>query len=188
VTAVPVETTALNRLIGEHDGDESEGWTRLIEFVAALIALTDDVVVVSVDTDQYRDGDAYVQLCREDDGGLTLEAVSSQFLDPPLPPDAINALHELGWQDPSGDGLPNYIRTLDAGDTAPGDVAAFLVQTLRVAYSAAPTDRYQFAPHELVEQLLRGDFGPRFMLDPAMPEARKARRHLGLRFPIDLAP
>lgn len=168
--------------------DDSEGWTRLIEFVAALVALTDDVVVVSVDTRQYQDGDAYVQLCREDDGALTLEAVSSQFLDPPLAPDVINALHELGWQDPPGDGLPNYIQMRDAGDTAPGDVAALLVQTLRIAYSAEPGDLYQFAPVDLVEQLLRGDFGPRFMLDPDMPEARKADRHLGIRFPHDLAP
>lgn len=167
---------------------DGEGWTRLIEFVAALIALTDDVVVVSVDTRQYQDGDAYVQLCREDAGALTLEAVSSQFLDPPLAPDVINTLHELGWQDPPGDGLPNYIQTREAGDTAPGDVAALLVQTLRVAYGAEPSDLFQFAPAPLVEQLLQGDFGPRFMLDPDMPEARKARRHLGIRFPHDLAP
>jgi hypothetical protein len=167
--------------------DDDQGWTRLIEFVAALVALTDDVVVVSVDTRHYQDGDAYVQLCREDNGGLTLEAVSSQFLDPPLPLDAINALHDLGWQDPPGDGLPNYIQQLDAGSTAPGDVAALLVQTLRIAYSAEPGDLYQFAPQPLTEQLLHGDFGPRFMLDPHMPEARKARRYLGIRFPNDLA-
>lgn len=68
------------------------------------------------------------------------------------------------------------------------DVIACIVQTLRPTHSATSTDRYQFAPHELVERLLRGDFGPRFMLDGATPKARKARRRLGLCFPIDLAP
>ena len=165
----------------------AEGWTRLTEFVAALVALTDGVVVVAASPDQYGDGNIYVQLCREDDGALTLEAVSHAFLNPPLPQEAIVVLHELGWEDPTGEGLPNYTRYLGAADTAPGDVAAFLVTTLRDAYGVNPDDRLQFAPEPLVESLLRGDFGPRFMLDLNMPEDRKARHYLSFRFPSDLA-
>lgn len=172
------------QLLPDHDQAQL-GWTRVVQFTAALIALSDDVVVISVRTEQF-DDDVYVQLCREEEGALHLEAVSDSYVEPPLSPDAVDVLHEMGWQDPPGGGLPNYVRFMDAGETAPGAVARLMVDTLRRVYSARPGDRYRFEPQQLVRSLLRGDFGPEFAVSPALSEAQRSRLFLGLRFPHDV--
>jgi hypothetical protein len=163
------------------------GWRRLTQFVAALVALTDDVVVISVDTGQY-DSDVYVQLCREDDGALTLEAVSDAFMEPPLPPDAIDVLREMGWEDPPGEGLPNFVQYLESDRTAPAEVAGILVETLRRAYSVKPSDSFRFAPLAHVRGLLKGDFGPDLAANPDLRASRRARLPLGMSFPRDVGP
>lgn len=163
------------------------GTDRLIKFVAALIALTDDVVVINVETERYPDG-VYVQLCREDDGALTIEAVSNRYLTPPLTPDEITALHALGWEDPREEDLPNYLRYLEPEQTAPGEVAQFLVRTLQLVYGTKPSDLHQFAPDQLVRELLKGEHGPEFVMNPNLSDAQKARLFMGLRFPNDLDP
>jgi hypothetical protein len=161
------------------------GTARLVRFAAALIALTDDVVVVNVETERFPDG-VYVQLCREDDGALTLEAVSSTFLDSPLSPDEMSALESLGWQAPAGEGLPNYIRYLEPHQTSPGEVAEYMVRTLEQVYGTKPSDLHQFAPEPLVRSLLKGEHGREFAMNPALSEAQKSRLYRGLRFPQDL--
>ena len=163
------------------------GTDRLIKFVAALIALTDDVVVINVETERYPDG-VYVQLCREDDGALTIEAVSNRYLTPPLTPDEITALHALGWEDPREEDLPNHVRYLEPEQTAPGDVAEFLVRTLQRVYGTKPSDLHQFAPNTVVQSLLKGEHGPEFAMNRDLSDAEKARLFLGLRFPKDLNP
>jgi hypothetical protein len=163
------------------------GTERLIKFVAALIALTDDVVVIEVKTERYPDG-VYVQLCREDDGALTIEAVSNRYLTPPLTPDEITALHALGWEDPYDEDLPNYVRYLEPEQTSPGEVAVFLVRTLQLVYGTKPSDLHQFAPVTLVRTLLKGEHGSEFAMNPNLSQAQKARLFLGLRFPEDLDP
>lgn len=165
--------------------EATAGWEQLHRFLSALITLTGDVVVVSVRTEHF-DGDVYVQLCREDEGALTLEAVSDAYLEPPLSPDAITTLHELGWEDPPGDGLPNYVRFLEREHTAPGEVAAFLIQTLQRVYGTKPSDLHRFEPNALVRSMLRGDYGPQLAANPAMNAGRRGRLFLGLRFPGDI--
>ena len=174
-------------VLKEADPVQSLGWQRLRQFVAALVALTDDVVVISVDTGQF-DSDVYVQLCREDDGALTLEAVSGAFLEPPLSPDAVDALHQLGWEDPPGEGLPNFVQYLESDRTAPGEVAGVLVETLRRAYSVKPSDSFEFAPLSHVRALLNGDFGPELAANPDLSPGRRARLPLGIAFPRDVGP
>lgn len=171
----------------EEEENTKEGWRRLTSFVAALIALTDDVVVISVRTEQF-DSDVYVQLCREDGGALHLEAVSDAYLEPPLSPDAVDALHALGWQDPPGDGLENYVLFLEAEQTAPGEVAVLLVETLRRVYSTKPADLHRFEPNAQVRSLLRGDFGPQNAVRPTLSLGRQARLFMGVRFPQDVGP
>lgn len=171
----------------EDDEETKEGWRRLTSFVAALIALTDDAVVISVRTEQF-DDDVYVQLCREDDGALHLEAVSDAYLEPPLSPDAVDEMHALGWMDPPGDGLENYVVFLEAEQTAPGEVAAFLVETLRRVYSTKPSDLHRFEPNAQVRSLLRGDFGPHNAVRASLSAGRQARLFMGVRFPQDVGP
>lgn len=169
------------------DGHDLTGTDRLVKFIAALAALTDDVVVVNVESDRYPDG-VYVQLCREDDGALTLEAVSSRFLESPLTPDEVSVMESLGWEDPRDDDLPNYTRYLEPRATSPGEVAEFLVKTLHRVYGTKPSDLHQFAPEPLVRSLLKGEHGQEYAMNPNLSDAQKARLYLGLRFPGDLAP
>ena len=161
------------------------GTDRLVKFVSALVALTDDIVVINVTTERYPDG-IYVQLCREDDGALSVEAVSSKFLKSPLTPDEISTLHSLGWEDPLDEELPNYIRYLEPGETSPGEVAEFLVKTLQSVYGTKPSDLHQFAPECLFRELIGGFHGPEYAMNPDLSEAQEARLFLGIRFPIDL--
>lgn len=163
------------------------GTDRLVKFVAALVALTDDVVVINVVSERYPDG-VYVQLCREDDGALSLEAVSSKFLDSPLTPDEISTLHSLGWEDPVDEEQPNYIRYLEPEETSPGDVAEFLVKTLHSVYGTRASDLHQFAPDHVVHSLLNGEHGADCAMNPHLSDAQKARLFMGLRFPQDLDP
>jgi hypothetical protein len=165
--------------------DAVPGTDRLVKFVAALVALTDDVVVINVTTDRYPDG-VYVQLCREDDGALTLEAVSSKFLQPSLTPEEISSLLSLGWESSEDEEVPNYTCYLEPKETSPGDIAEFLVETLQSVYGAKPSDLHQFEPNHLTRALLNGEHGPEFAVNPNHSDAQRACLHLGLRFPYDL--
>jgi len=163
------------------------GVERLVSFVAALVALTDDVVVINVAaTDSHPE--VYVQLCREDDGALTLEAVSNEFLDGTLTPDQVSTLLSMGWQEPIDSAMPNFHRFVSARETAPGEVADFLVRTLIQVYGTHPRDRHTFAPFHLTSSLLSGTFGAELAANPDMNPARRARLMYGIRFPDDLAP
>jgi hypothetical protein len=182
------DTVSATHIGGVESPTEIIGFERLIKFVAALVALTADVVVINVLSERYPDG-VYVQMCREDDGALTLEAVSSKYLDSPLTPDEITKLESLGWEFPrEDDGLPNYTMFLEPDETAPGDVAKILVLTLAGVYGTTPSDRHQFEPNDVVRSLLRGDHGQEFAVNPNHSTARQARLYLGLSFPGDLNP
>jgi hypothetical protein len=66
----------------------------------------------------------------------------------------------MGWDDPEGeDGIPNFKIFLRPDETSPGEVARFLVATLRDAYLVTPEDSFEFAPPELFVQIVAGEFG-----------------------------
>ena len=135
-------------------------WNALIEALAAMITLSSDYVVLQVYTPHDRECGPYVQILQEEDGALHLEAASNQFLDPKIGPDAINTLREMGWDDPEGeDGIPNFKIFLRPDEVSPGEVAKFLVATLRDAYLVTPNDSFEFAPPELFVQIVTGEFG-----------------------------
>lgn len=163
-------------------------WDRAVSFIAALVALTDDVVVVGLNTTEHPDGDYYVQLCQEDGGDLTVEAVSNTYLEIPLDDSAISHLHSLGFNDPIPDEMPNYFQHVLAGDTSPAQIAQLLVRTLELVYGATPEMQFQLAPHNLVESLLRGEFGEHLAYNRNRTESQRARRYMGLRFDRDLNP
>ena len=136
-------------------------WASLVQILAAMITLAPEQVVLQVHTQFDRDCGPYVQTLQEDDGALHIEAVSNEFLDPEIGPDAINTLLEMGWESPCEDGLPNFFRFIPSEDVAPGEVAAFLVRTLRDVYLVTPRDRFECAPEELCREILSGEYGPR---------------------------
>lgn len=137
-------------------------WDPLVETLAAMITLSSEYVVLQVETHYDGKCGPYVQTLQEADGALSLEAVSNEFLDPPLGPDAINTLLELGWSAPGDEeGLPNFRMFLDADLVEPGNVARFLVLTLRDAYLVTPNDTFELAPLDLFVEVVQGQFGER---------------------------
>ena len=142
-------------------GPLGEDWVPLVQVLAAMITLAPEHVTLQVHTEFDCGCGPYVQTLQEDDGALHIEAVSNEFLDPEIGPDAINTLLEMGWNPPDDDGLPNFHRLIPSEDVAPGDVAAFLVRTLRDVYLVTPRDRFECAPEELCRQILSGEYGPR---------------------------
>lgn len=137
-------------------------WDPLVETVAAMITLSDEYVVLQVTTPHDGACGPYIQTLQEEDGALTLEAVSNEFIEPPLGPDSINTLREMGWITPEGeDGLPNFRIFLESEEVEPGQVARFLVATLRDAYLVTPKDTFELAPTELFIQVVKGEFGDR---------------------------
>jgi len=134
-------------------------WQPLIETLAAMITLAPEYVVLQAYTSFDKDCGPYVQTLIEDDGAMTLEAVSNNFLSPPIGLDSINTLKELGWEEPSEHGLPNFGIFLEAADVRPGDIASFLVLTLRDAYLVSLTDKFECAPLELFVEVVKGEFG-----------------------------
>jgi len=137
-------------------------WDPLVETLAAMIILSAEYVVLQVATPHDGTCGPYIQTLQEEDGALTIEAVSNEFIDPPLGPDAINTLREMGWTAPDGeDGLPNFRIFLEADEVEPGQVARFLVATLRDVYLVTPRDSFELAPLELFVQVVDGEFGNR---------------------------
>lgn len=137
-------------------------WDPLVETLAAMITLSGEYVVLQVTTPHDGECGPYVQTLQEEDGALTLEAVSNEFVDPPLGPDSVNTLREMGWTAPEGEeGLPNFRILLEADEVEPGHVARFLVATLRDAYLVTPKVSFELAPMELFVQVVEGEFGNR---------------------------
>lgn len=134
-------------------------WNSLVETVAAMITLAPEYVVLQTYSPEGQELGAYVQTLQEEDGALTLEASSDTYFPGLINPDSLNTLHELGWEDPSEFGLPNYNIFLQSDEVKPGEVAAFLVLTLRDVYGITPSHQFECAPQELFIQIVHGEFG-----------------------------
>ena len=135
-----------------------DSWTPLLKVLSAMITLAPIHVTLQAYTDFDGACGPYVQTLQEDEGDLYMEAVSNAYLDPEIGPDSVNTLLELGWNLPDDD-FPNFFRFIPSSDVRPGDVADFLLRTLRDAYLVKPTDTFEFSPDDLSEAILRGDYG-----------------------------
>jgi hypothetical protein len=134
-------------------------WDSLVRTIAAMITLAPEYVVVQVHGDDGPDGGPYVQTLREEDGCMTLEAASNQFLDNPLDEGAIANLLSSGWNEPELDnGMPNYHR-LVGPELAPVDIAKLLTHTLIDVYKITSSAAFEMAPLQLFVELLNGEFG-----------------------------
>ena len=136
-----------------------DSWSPLVKVLSAMITLAPSHVVLQVYTAYDGDCGPYVQTLQEEDGALHVEAVSNAYVDPPIGPDATNTLLEMGWNPPDDDGLPNFHRLFASGDVRPGEVADFLLRTLRDVYLVTPNDEFECSPHELCEAIVQGECG-----------------------------
>jgi hypothetical protein len=125
--------------VPDHAVHDAKGWLEITEMFEKAIAAADDLLIIDTETDHYEDCQPYLQICFEDDGAMTIEAVSNQFLKPGLSPDAQNSMAELGWQ-LSDDRSPNYFQFLLKNDAHPKVIARLFAQTLRIVYGITPAD------------------------------------------------
>ena len=125
--------------VPDHAVHDAKGWLEITEMFEKAIAAADDLLIIDTETDHYEDCQPYLQICFEDDGAMTIEAVSNQFLKPGLSPDAQNSMAELGWQ-LSDERSPNYFQFLLKDDAHPKVIARLFAQTLRIVYGITPAD------------------------------------------------
>jgi hypothetical protein len=126
--------------VPDHAVHDAKGWLEITEMFEKAIAAADDLLIIDTETDHYEDCQPYIQICFEDDGAMTIEAVSNEFLQPGLSPDAQHTMAELGWQLSDDDRSPNYFQFLHKEDAAPRVIAELFAKTFRIVYGITPAD------------------------------------------------
>ena len=132
---------------------EAAGWLEITKLFTAAVKTADDILVIDAESDRYEDGHPYIQICYEDDGAMTIEAVSSRFLMPGLSPDAHHTLLELGWQLTDDEGLPNYFQFIHAEDAKPEVLAQLFAKTFRDVYGVRSSDLFDISPQLVMDKI-----------------------------------
>ncbi len=118
----------------------AEVWLSITAQLSTFIESSNDLLIVQTNSSLYETCHPYLQICYEDDGAITIEAVSNKFLRPELSIDAQNTMLELGWELSDESALPNYFRFLHKEEAGPKIVAELFTKTLRCAYGITPQD------------------------------------------------
>lgn len=118
----------------------AEAWLSITAQFYKFIESSNDLLIVQTNSSRYESCHPYLQICYEDDGAMTIEAVSNKFLRPELSIDAQNTMLELGWELSDEPTLPNYFRFLHKEEADPKIVAELFTKTLRCAYGITPQD------------------------------------------------
>ena len=124
-----------------------------------MISLADEYAIIQMCTSSESEIGPYIQTHQSDDASFFMEAVSNEFLSHPLGSQEIDALHELGWNDPQPGGCPNYNLFIDGSVVDYDEIAAFIVITLRDVYGVKTTDSFECDPYDLYLRLIHGEFG-----------------------------
>jgi hypothetical protein len=124
---------------------DAKGWLEITEMFEKAISSADDLLIINTETNKYEGCQPYLQICFEDDGAMTIEAVSSNFLEPGLSPDAQNTLAELGWQFTNEEKSPNYFQFLHTEEADPKIVAELFTRTFRTVYGITPSDTIEIS-------------------------------------------
>jgi hypothetical protein len=88
----------------------------------------------------------YVQALQEHDGILLIEAVSNEFLTPPLGETGQQTMLFLGWRFYPEGYLPNYAQFIDQSEATAGEIALILARTLHFAYGVDETFGFEIGP------------------------------------------
>jgi len=100
----------------------------------------------------------YVQALQEHDNVLLIEAISNEFLEPPLEEPGQQAMLFMGWRFYPEHYLPNYAQFIDQSELSPREIAIKMAQALHFAYGVDDTYSFEIAPHldaakSLIERL-----------------------------------
>lgn len=105
---------------------------------------------------QYIDG-PYVQALQEHDNILLIEAVSNEYLDPPMGESGQQTMLFLGWRFYPERYLPNYAQFIDQSKYSPREIAEIMVRALHSAYGMDETYTFELGPKlDAVKTLLIG--------------------------------
>jgi hypothetical protein len=100
----------------------------------------------------------YVQALQEHDNVILIEAISNEFLVPPLKESGQQAMLFMGWRFYPERYLPNYAQFMDQSKVSPREIAIKMAQALHFAYGVDDTYSFEIAPHldaaqSLIERL-----------------------------------
>lgn len=88
----------------------------------------------------------YVQALQEHENILLIEAISNEYLQPPLEEAGHQALLFMGWRFYPENYLPNYTQFIDQTITTPRAIAMKLVQALHFAYGVDQNYSFEIGP------------------------------------------
>jgi hypothetical protein len=89
----------------------------------------------------------YVQALQEHDNVLLIEAISNEFLEPPLEEPGQQTMLFMGWRFYPERYLPNYAQFIDQSKVSPREIAIKMAQALHFAYGVDETYSFEIAPH-----------------------------------------
>jgi hypothetical protein len=118
----------------------------LIQVLETYIAHKADHFTLQTYGGHYIDG-PYVQALQEHDSVLLIEAVSNEFLKPPLETPGQETMLFMGWRFYPERYLPNYAQFIDQSKVSPREIAIKMAQALHFAYGVDDTYSFEIAPH-----------------------------------------
>ena len=129
----------------------------IIEILTTYIEHKTDHFTLQTYGGDYING-PYVQALQEHDNVLLIEAISNEFLDPPLEEPGQQTMLFMGWRFYPERYLPNYAQFIDQSKVSPREIAMKMAQALHFAYGVDDTYSFEIAPHldaakSLIERL-----------------------------------
>ena len=118
----------------------------LIQVLETYIAHKADHFTLQTYGGHYIDG-PYVQALQEHDNILLIEAISNEFLEPPLEELGQQAMLFMGWRFYPERYLPNYAQFIDQSKVSPREIATKMAQALHFAYGVDDSYSFEIAPH-----------------------------------------
>lgn len=88
----------------------------------------------------------YVQALQEHENMLLIEAVSNEYLQPPLEEAGHQTLLFMGWRFFPESYLPNYTQFIDQSQVSPREIAQKLARALHFAYGVDQSYSFEIGP------------------------------------------
>ncbi|CAN2188683.1 hypothetical protein MCELANE86_00490 [Candidatus Nanopelagicaceae bacterium] len=129
----------------------------LVQVLETYIAHKTDHFTLQTYGGEYING-PYVQALQEHDNVLLIEAISNEFLEPPLEEPGQQTMLFMGWRFYPERYLPNYAQFIDQSELSPREIAVLMARALHFAYGVDDTYSFEIAPHldaakSLIERL-----------------------------------
>ena len=118
----------------------------IIEILTTYIEHKTDHFTLQTYGGDYING-PYVQALQEHDNILLIEAISNEFLEPPLEEPGQQTMLFMGWRFYPERYLPNYAQFIDQSKVSPREIAIKMAQALHFAYGVDDTYSFEIAPH-----------------------------------------